>query len=265
MASRGAGPSIIGMGPAPLDSHLICDLSAMHDHFYKVLWKLLRHLDRTTGPAMADDGSAPKGSGVESRKKGGHALAFAGCEKGAGASTMAFNFASAFSARSSRKVVLVDGNVRNPGLLHMSRAGRPGLCDVILERAVLDDVIIQVLPERYWFVQAGRAMENPIALYESDAFVKLLEELRSAYDLLIFDSPPLVDSPEAAVLASKVDGLVIVLQAEKTRWEGARAIQEELKAIDVPLLGAILNKRREVVPEFIRKRLWPYCTPFWQG
>jgi protein-tyrosine kinase len=265
VASRSAGPLIGGMGPAPMDAHLICDLSAMHDHFYKVLWKLLRRLDRTSGPALAGDGSTLRGSGVESPKKGGRALAFAGCEKGAGASTMAFNFASAFSARSSRKVVLVDGNVRNPGLLHMSRAGRPGLCDVILERAVLDDAIIQVVPERYWFVQAGRAVENPIALYESDAFVKLLEKLRSAYDLLIFDSPPLIDSPEAAVLASKVDGLVMVLQAEKTRWEGARAIQEELKAIDVPLLGAILNKRREVVPEFIRKRLWPYCTPFWQG
>jgi protein-tyrosine kinase len=264
VASRDAGPSIAGTGPVPSDGHLICDLSAMHDHFYKVLWKLLRRLDRASGPADAGNG-APPGSGVESRKKGGHALAFAGCEKGAGASTMAFNFASAFSARSSRKVVLVDGNVRNPGLLHMSHAGRPGLCDVILERAALDDAIIQVAPERYWFVQAGRAVENPIALYESDAFVKLLEELRSAYDLLIFDSPPLVDSPEAAVLASKVDGLVIVLQAEKTRWEGARAIQEELAGIDVPLLGAILNKRREVVPEFIRKRLWPYCTPFWQG
>jgi Mrp family chromosome partitioning ATPase len=62
-----------------------------------------------------------------------------------------------------------------------------------------------------------------------------------------------------------MDGLVMVLQAEKTRREAARAIQEELAALEVPLLGAILNKRREVVPESIRKRLWPYCTPFWQG
>ena len=265
MANRGADPSIVGMGPGLMDAHLICDLSAMHDYFYKVLWKLLRRLDRKSGSATADDEARLGGSGAVALKKGGHALAFAGCEAGAGASTMAFNFASAFSARSSRKVVLVDGNVRNPGLLHMSRAGRPGLCDVILERAVLDDVTIQVVPERYWFVQAGRAVENPIALYESDAFVKLLEVLRSAYDLLIFDSPPLVDSPEATVLASRMDGLVMVLQAEKTRREGARAIQEELAALDVPLLGAILNKRREVVPEFIRKRLWPYCTPFRQG
>ena len=121
------------------------------------------------------------------------------------------------------------------------------------------------MPERYSFVQAGRAVENPIALYESDAFTKAVEGLRAAYGLLIFDCPPLVDSPEAAVLASKMDGLVMVLQAEKTRWEAARAIQEELAALEVPLLGAILNKRREVVPESIRKRLWPHLTPFWQG
>jgi len=263
VARRGADPSTSGIDASPLEGHAICDLSAAHDHLYKVLWKLLKRLDRTSGLAMADDeGWAGGGKGP---RKGGHALAFAGCEAGDGASTMAFNFASAFSARSPKRVVLVDGNVRNPGLLHMSRPGLPGLCDVILGRAVLDEAIIEVVPERYSFVQAGLAVENPIALYESDAFAKAVEGLRAAYGLIIFDSPPLVDSPEAAVLASKMDGLVMVLQAEKTRREAARAIQEELAALEVPLLGAILNKRREVVPESIRKRLWPHLTPFWQG
>ena len=266
MARRSADPLTPGIDAGRMDCPLICDLSAMHDHLYKVLWKLLRLLDRTSGLAMADDDEAwARGLGGEGPRKGGHALAFAGCEAGDGASTMAFNFASAFSARSSKRIVLVDGNVRDPGLLHMSRPGLPGLCDVILGRAVLDEAIIQVVPERYSFVQAGRTNENPIALYESDAFAKAVEGLRSAYGLIIFDSPPLIDSPEAAVLASKMDGLVLVLQADKTRWEAARAIQEELAALEVPLLGAILNKRREVVPESIRKRLWPYCTPFWQG
>ncbi len=265
-AHHSADPSTSGMDAGRLNGHLICDLSAMHDHLYKVLWKLVKRLDRTGGLAMADDDEAwARGLRREGPRRGGHALAFAGCEAGDGASTMAFNFASAFSARSSKRVVLVDGDVRNPGLLHMSRPGLPGLGDVIMGRAVLDEAIIQVVPEGYSFVQAGRAVENPIALYESDAFAEAVEGLRAAYDLLIFDSPPLVDSPEAAVLASKMDGLVVVLQAEKTRWEAARAIQEELADLEVPLLGAILNKRREVVPESICKRLWPYCTPFRQG
>ena len=264
VARRGADPSTSGIDASRLEGHAVCDLSAAHDHLYKVLWKLLKRLDRTSGMAMADD-DEPWARGGEGPRKGGYALAFAGCEAGDGASTMAFNFASAFSARSPKRVVLVDGNLRNPGLLHMSRPGLPGLCDVILGRAAFDEAIIQVVPERYSFVQAGQAVENPIALYESDAFAKVLEGLRAAYGLIIFDSPPLVDSPETAVLASKMDGLVMVLQAEKTRREAARAIQEELAALEVPLLGAILNKRREVVPESIRKRLWPHLTPFWQG
>ncbi|HUJ68374.1 MAG TPA: hypothetical protein VLW86_02570, partial [Syntrophorhabdales bacterium] len=97
VANRGADPSIVGMGPGLMDAHLICDLSAMHDYFYKVLWKLLRRLDRKSGSATADDEARLGGSGAVALKKGGHALAFAGCEAGAGASTMAFNFASAFS------------------------------------------------------------------------------------------------------------------------------------------------------------------------
>ena len=136
LAEHSADPSTSGIGAGRLDGYPICDLSAMHDHLYKVLWKLLKLLDRTSGLAMGDDDEAwARGLGGEGPRKGGHALAFAGCEAGDGASTMAFNFASAFSARSSKRVVLVDGNVRNPGLLHMSRAGLPGLSDVVLGRA----------------------------------------------------------------------------------------------------------------------------------
>ena len=157
----------------------------------------------------------------------------------------------------------MDGNVRNPVFFICRAQGFRGLCDVILGRAVLDEAIIQVIPERYSFVQAGQAVENPIALYESDAFAKAVEELRAAYDLLIFDSPPLVDSPEAAVLASKTDGLIVVLQAERRDGKRQERSRTSLR-LEVPVLGAILNKRRDVVPESVRKRLWPDLTPFRQ-
>jgi len=177
---------------------------------------------------------------------------------------MAFNFASAFSVRSPKRVMLIDANFRKPGLHHLFHAGRRGLCDLIQGRADMDEAITEVIPEKYYFVQAGHSLENPIALFESEAFAMVMKDLRAAYDLLIFDSPPLMIAPEAAMLASKTDGLIMVLQAEKTRWEVARAVQEELVGIGVPVLGAILNKRQDTVPESVRKRLWPDDTPFWQ-
>ena len=253
------------MGAGWFDANRICDMSDMHDHFYKVLWKLLKQLDKAAKPATANGRkTSAKGQAEKGQGAGGHALTFAGCKEGDGASTMAFNFASAFSVRSPKRVVLIDGNFRKPGLHHLFHAGRRGLSDLIQGCAEMNEAITEVIPEKYYFVQAGQSLENPIALYESKAFATVMAELRTAHDLIIFDSPPLMDAPEAAILASKLDGLIMVLQAEKTRWEVARAVQEELTGIGVPVLGAILNKRPETVPDSVRKRLWPDDTPFWQ-
>jgi capsular exopolysaccharide synthesis family protein len=253
------------MGAGWFDAHQVCDMSDMHDHFYKVLWKLLKQLDKAARPATANGRkTSAKGQAEKGQGAGAHVLTFAGCEAGDGASTMAFNFASAFSVRSPGRVVLIEGNFRKPGLHRRFHAGRRGLCDLIQGRAAMDEAITEVIPEKYSFIQAGRTLENPIALFESDAFATVMKDLRMAYELIIFDSPPLMDAPEAAILASKTDGLIMVLQAEKTRWEVARAVQEELMGIGVPVLGAILNKRQETVPDSVRKRLWPDDTPFWQ-
>jgi|GEM_PF-545378 len=256
-------PAGVSAGTDWFDASRIADLSDMHDHFYKVLWKLLKRLDRSAPQAGSDKETTEPQQGHPGKRA--HALAFAGCEGLDGASTMAFNFAQAFSARSSKRVILVDGNVREPGLHHLFKAGRLGLGDLIRDRAALHEAITEVIPEKYYFLQTGQTLENPIALYESEAFAQVVEDLRNACDLLIFDSPPLMDAPEAAMLASRMDGLIMVLQADRTRWELARAVQEELTAVGVPILGVILNKREEVIPDAIRKRLWPYHTPFWQG
>jgi capsular exopolysaccharide synthesis family protein len=228
----------------------------MYGRFYKVLWKLLVRAQRSNGNGTAETEPDAAAKKTTTRKtfKNGYAVALAGCRAGDGASTMAFNFASAFAANSSKSVILVDGNLHDPVLHHQFTVKKKkGLSDLVTGRMDVDNVVTEVTTGRYYFLQAGASVANPVAVYESPAFAALMEKLRAKYDLIIVDAPPLIESPEALVLASGVDGVIMVLQAEETRWEEARSAQSDLASVGIPLLGAVLNKKQLVIPDVIAR------------
>ena len=187
-------------------SHRLCNMTHLYGHFYKVLWKLLTKANGDNHPGKQRE--RPVGERRPGRpKKAGLALVCAGCKDGDGASTMAFNFASAFAAYSSRKVVLVDGNMRDPVLHRQFSAKSPrGLSDVIRGTTPLEEAILEIEPNRFSFLQAGGRVKSPVALFESPEFSILVEELRDSYDLVIFDSAPLISYPETTLLASATNG-----------------------------------------------------------
>jgi capsular exopolysaccharide synthesis family protein len=230
-------------------------MTRLYGYFYKVLWKLLTKANDANDPETRENGVWTEKGGKKA-KKTGFAIVFAGCRDGDGASTMAFNFASAFAAYSSRKVALVDGNMRDPVLHHQFSAKSPrGLSDVLRGTMLLEEAILEIEPNRFSFLQAGGRVKSPMALFESREFSILVGELRGSYDLVIFDSAPLISYPETTLLASATNGLVMVLQAEKTRWEVARWAQRDLASAQIAVIGAILNKRRFAIPEAIYRLL----------
>jgi Mrp family chromosome partitioning ATPase len=85
-------------------------------------------------------------------------------------------------------------------------------------------------------------------------FVNVLQEMKERYDFIIIDSSPL-SYAETSVLASKVDGVVLVLEAEKTSWETAQSAHQKLKSSNVDLMGVILNKKKYHIPESIFRLL----------
>ena len=94
-----------------------------------------------------------------------------------------------------------------------------------------------------------------MALYESPKFPLIMQKLRERFDLTIFDSSSILDNPESLLLASRMDGVVLVVQAGKTRWEVAKSARRDLETASVNVLGAILNKQQFVIPQAIYKRL----------
>jgi Mrp family chromosome partitioning ATPase len=88
-------------------------------------------------------------------------------------------------------------------------------------------------------------------LLASDTLRSRIEELRSDFEFVIVDAPPLTRYSDAMVLGQLSDGLVLVLEADSTRREVASAVSENLRAAKVPILAAVLNKRTFPIPEKI--------------
>jgi Mrp family chromosome partitioning ATPase len=79
--------------------------------------------------------------------------------------------------------------------------------------------------------------------------------MRSDFDHLIFDGGSLATSPDSLLVASKVDGVILIVQAERTDPETVREASNQLRAAGANLLGVVLNRRRDYLPGFLARRL----------
>ncbi len=181
-------------------------------------------------------------------------IGISACNRREGASTIALNMATAYASNSSQKVLLVDGNLRDPFLHEYFETKREkGLSDLILGSAEIDDVVKEVTPKNLFFIPAGTAVAKPIILYGSEGYKALLNNLGKKFDLIIFDTAPLARYPETPIQASVLYGLIIVVEAEGTKWQVATLVKNNLEELNVRILGAILNKKRFYIPQFLYK------------
>jgi Mrp family chromosome partitioning ATPase len=82
-----------------------------------------------------------------------------------------------------------------------------------------------------------------------------LGKLTERFDLVLIDSPPATLYPDGLSIVNKVDGVVLVVAAEDTRWPVAESVKDQITRSGGRLLGMVFNKRRFYIPEFIYKRL----------
>jgi Mrp family chromosome partitioning ATPase len=181
---------------------------------------------------------------------------FSACHRGAGTSSLALGFATAVATDTSDTVLLIDANFRDP-VLH-ARCGvprAPGLSDVLADEGVdVQGVVRRVGPGSLHLLPAGRVVEHPTRVADGERFGKILDRLTPAFDVIVVDSAPVASCVETLQLMARSDGLVLVLEAERTRWEVAQAVKSRMLDAHQKFLGCILNRRRFLVPDSVYRR-----------
>lgn len=161
---------------------------------------------------------------------------------GEGKSTTLANLA-VVSAQTGRRVVLVDADLRRP-IMHevFGLDNSQGLTTVMMDEAALAHPPLQDSGvEGLSVLTSGPLPPNPADLIGSRRMQELIAALTKQADQVFFDTPPVVAVTDAAVLATKVDGVLLIITAGKTRREYARTAVQRLQQVNARLVGIVLT------------------------
>jgi len=156
-----------------------------------------------------------------------------------GKSLVSANLALSFSMEPDRRVIIVDCDLRNPTLdNHLAVNIQPGLLQYLDNSHLGPYCYVRRLKNLY-FMTAGGATPNPVELLSMNKMKDLIEYLRTDFDTIILDVPPLTPIPDARIVAALSDGLIVVVRMGKTPY---RCIENAFKLVDRnKLLGVVLN------------------------
>ena len=162
--------------------------------------------------------------------------------KGEGKSTVAVYLAKTASAVGKR-VLLVDANMRFPKLhTYLGLSNKKGLSNTLSSDLSLNEVIQRWPDDENLFVlTAGTIPPDPITLLSSKKMHYLMEQFLDLFDLVIYDTPPLIGLADGHLLASQTEGTVVIVKIEKTDRGMVRKALDQLNVADFKVLGVVAN------------------------
>jgi protein-tyrosine kinase len=183
-------------------------------------------------------------------------ILFIGSHSNEGTSTITRNFAKTCSLALGKRVLLIDLDRSRPDFQVFIDA-KPE-CDI-------EEVIKNDFPVEKTFCQVDESSLYVMPLFQQSIINprtldsakndNFWQQLRNRFDLIIVDSPPASIFPDGLAMARKVDGVILVIEAEKTRWPVILNVKEKIVKNGGNILGIVFNKRRFYIPEWLYKRL----------
>ena len=157
-----------------------------------------------------------------------------------GKTTTATNLAVAYS-ETGKNVLLVDCDLRKPRLHKVfNTSNLIGLTSVLASKSSLNDTVKPV-KDGLSILTSGPIPPNPVELIRSNMMEQLINTLRDLFDVVIFDTPPVGLVTDAAIISSKLDGVVLVVASGKSQIEATLSAKENLQNVNANLLGAVVT------------------------
>jgi Mrp family chromosome partitioning ATPase len=194
---------------------------------------------------------------IEQDSNGSSAFHFSSALNGEGTSTILINLAHFLIGDSSRNNILfIDGNFENP-VFHLAfdLPPCPGLSEILKKEAKLSQAVHRLARSSVYIMTCGDTLFGDHLSLESTAILGLVKALRQKFEIIIFDSPPLLSSSISIEWANAADVSFMIIEANRNQWEVARKAQVLLENNNCKIGGVVLNRVQYSIPSWLYKRL----------
>jgi capsular exopolysaccharide synthesis family protein len=160
---------------------------------------------------------------------------------GEGKSALAWHLALSL-ARSDRRTLFIDGNLRNPGLHnHFDIASHPGLSELLRGERTVPEVVQRTALDNLWCIAAGVCDETGRQALDKDTLRQVLDRARRDFDYVVIDTCSIREAVDPLYLAQKADATVLALRTFQSGTTDVERACERLTQLGTPLLGAVLT------------------------
>lgn len=173
--------------------------------------------------------------------EGGKCIAITSSSQGEGKSTTSINLAISY-AQLGKKVLLIDTDMRLPTIasrLHIKEdeKQKSGLSHLLIGECTEEEAVHRLEEDQIYVITAGRIPADPTRLLSSVEMESLLKRLKESYDIVILDCPPINVVVDACLMASYVDGYVLVVKHEQAEYRGVSSMINQIKRANGNILG----------------------------
>nr|WP_318246444.1 CpsD/CapB family tyrosine-protein kinase [Rossellomorea aquimaris] len=169
---------------------------------------------------------------------------------GEGKSTTAANLAIVF-AQQGKTVLLVDADMRKPTVHYtFNFPNTTGLTNVLTRQIELKEAVKDSGVDKLHILSSGPIPPNPAELLSSRAMEQFFVDAYEEYDLILFDTPPVLVVTDAQIMANQCQGSILVVSSGKTEMEPAKKAKSLLEATNGKLLGTVLNNKKSTETDY---------------
>ena len=183
-------------------------------------------------------------------------ILFTSAQAGEGSTTLATSFSRFLAFEGIEKILVCEMNARRPAFQDVFAInGDAGVTDYFSRRRDLASLLQSTGAGQMDILQVGQRDPSVIQLNLNQVFPQLRAEIHQQYSTLIIDAPPVISCPETPPMTALVDGVVLIVQAGKTKREIVQRAVASIESAGGQVLGIVLNRKKYYIPGFLYKRI----------
>jgi len=193
--------------------------------------------------------------GKERTEKDGKLVQFIAARRGTGTTRISRALAAICANELGKRALIIDADTTAPHFSHYGIEPQQTWADTLRRKESAEAACYEVGRTGIHIMKAFRESQTSAAVLESADFASRLVELRRSFDLILIDSAAAEDSSDGIDVSTVVDGTLLVISAEKTRWQVAQDVRDRIEERGGYVLGVLLNEVRFHIPTPIYDRL----------